>query len=157
MINKLTVDQISTLWDFIKHAIDEALPPIASGYQYRLNNILSSLMAGSTECWAVYEKNEEDKKITLYAIILTMITTDVCSGTRHLYVYAMASFWEDAPRKIWREGLEGLVKYAKSKGCERLVGYTDLPSMEALFKRVGGSADYTLLNLPVESFDPRRI
>ena len=154
MINKLTVDQISSIWDYVRFAVDEALPPTASTQRQRLGNILTALMSGVMECWAVYEKNEEDKKITLYAVILTLINSDECSGSKQLVVYAMASMGFEIPRRLWKEGITGLVKYAEGKGCERVVAYTNLDSMKNFFRLIGGEAEYTLLSLPVESFDP---
>src|SRR6056297_1406603 len=149
MINKLTIDQISSIWDYVRFAVDEALPPTASTQRQRLSNILTALMSGVMECWAVYEKDEEDKKIILYAVILTIINSDECSGSKQLVIYALATI-QEGPRRLWKKGITSLVEYARSKGCERVVGYTNVESIKTFIRAVGGEAEYTLLSLPVE-------
>lgn len=153
MINKLTYDQIVDCWDLIKEGLEEALPyPIAGRHKYRESNILSSLLSGAMDCWLAYEKDEENETILLYSAILASVYVDECTGNRSFYVFAQLGF-RDVPRKMWREGFNALIKYAKSQGCHMLTAHTNVPGVIETFKRLGGSAEYTYITLPLEGND----
>jgi len=156
MFNKLTVHQISDVWDYVKYVVEEALPPTASTQKQRMGNILNALMSGAMECWVVYDKKEDEKIIDLYGVGLTVLNTDVCSGVKSITIYAVATFRE-TPLQYWEESLTGIVNYAKSKGCERVLGFSNIDKIKNLFVQAGGSADYTLMVLPVDNYDRRRI
>ncbi len=146
MLTKLLPDQISAFWDIIKYAIEESLPPIAGEGPEKMNNILSALLSSKAECWASYIVGEDQRRFE--GIVITKIQYDDISRTKNLLMYCVYGY-EDVDKGSWTSGLKTLVKYASSKGCHRIVAYTDIPYMIELTKKLGGEARYTLCSFPL--------
>jgi len=148
MISRLTLEQVVDLWDVIKYAIDVSLPPTASRERFRINKILDSILCGKMDCWAVYERDEENKVISGHAVILTVITVDECSGARALLVYALARLSERAPEELWYEGLSALRKYAVANSCQSLIAQTNVEFVRDKLVEAGGE-EYSLMIVPI--------
>ena len=146
MLTKLLPDQISKFWDIIRYAIEESLPPVAGESPDKMKKILTSLLCGKSECWASYEKTEEIRK--LEAIVVTRISYDDVSDTRSLLIYSLYSY-EGMSQASWKSGLTSLVKYARSKKCERIIAYTEVPGIIELVNRLGGETKYTFISIPL--------
>jgi len=139
---------VSSHWGVIKHAIEESLPPIAGGASDRMNNILESILIGTTDCWVSHNDNG-----TIDGLLLTRFVEDDCSKTRNLLIYCVYGFLQRSAKLAWLEGLKSLYKYAFSKNCHRIIGYTDVDSIIKFVKRVGGEAKYTFVSIPVGGRD----
>lgn len=146
MLTKLLPDQISRFWDVIKYAIGESLPPIAGESPDKINRILMSLLSSKAQCWASYTVIEEQRKFE--GIVVTRIVYDDMSDTRSLLIYCLYGY-EKVERGSWLSGFKTLTKYAISRGCERIVGYTDLPSIVKIAERFGGEARYAFVSVPL--------
>lgn len=146
MLVKLLPEQAAKYWDDIKVAVEESLPPVVGMQPDRLSNILRSILIGELTVWISVEKRSSGNVIT--GIILTSFTFDKNSGTKALLVYSVYGYSE-ATKESWESGFETLVKFGKSKGCHRMLGYTDVPSLIALSKRYGAETRYTLVSLPL--------
>jgi len=149
MIVQLTFDQVANLWDVIKYAIEESLPPIASGGPDRMNNILSSLLDGRMQCWISYKKKEPNK---FEGVVVTRIIKDDCSGVSSLLVYCLYGY-EMVDRASWAEGYKALSKWGKSKKCSRIIGYADNEKVRRVASQLGGSTQYTFISIPIEVRD----
>jgi hypothetical protein len=146
VIVQLLPDQIAEHWDLLKIAIMSALPPTANNSNELSNNILHSLLAGGMACWVAYSSVNGVNKISL--ITTTAISEDLCSGTRSLLIYTL--FGHEALRgRDWEEGINVLAKYGRSKGCSRIVGYTDLRSIKKIVEIFGGEARFTFISIPI--------
>jgi len=143
MLVKLLPEQIPRVWSDIRLSVVEAYPPFIVLTEDALSNILKSLLIGAMDCWVIV--TEEKKAI---GIILTSFNEDFCSGSRSLNVYSM---WSSGglTKKIWLDGWNTLTKYAKGKGCSLMVGYTNVPSIINLFRKMGGEAEMTFLRMEV--------
>jgi len=142
MLVRLTKDQIVHQWDTIKVAVRESLPPIADGAEDRMSRILSNMVFGTMQVWISQENNQ------MSGLVVTTVTEDGSSGIKNLLIYCGYSFRE-VSRREFVEGIVTLKKYAKGKGCSRIVTYTTHPGFEQLFTRLGGEAIYRFLTLPV--------
>lgn len=150
MINRLTVQQASSLWDILKGAIEESLPPDASSRNGRMNSILTAILTGKMECWLSYEKDEEGKVIEGLLVILTAIIIDECSGGRYLSLYALAKLSEKVPEEAWAEGYVALMRYAKANQCDFILAHTNLEAVKVLAASLGADTSYTLLKFPID-------
>jgi len=146
MLTKLLPDQISKFWDVIKYAIEESLPPVAGEGPDRMNNILMSLLSNKSQCWASYAVNGDQRKFD--GIVITKVLYDDISDTRNLLIYCLYGYG-DVGRDSWLSGFKALVKYAGSKNCCRIIGYTDVPSIARIVRRLGGETRYTFVSLPL--------
>lgn len=149
MLTKLLPEQISTHWDIVKFAIEQSLPPTVGDHPDKINRILSSLLCGKTQCWVSHIKNEKSSK--LEGIVLTQMIYDDASNTKNLLIYCMYGYegFEDVS---WFNGLKALVKYAKSRGCTKVVAYTDSPYITKIVNKLGGESKYTFISFNVNKF-----
>ena len=139
-MNKLLPEQISKFWDIIKYAIEQSAPPIIGEVSNRLNNILVAALDGSIEVWASYEREGEGIKFD--GIILTEILFDRPSKTKNLLIYCLYGYGQVSDDS-WKRGILALLKYAKSKKCNQVIAYTDVPYMIDMTRYLGGEAKYT--------------
>jgi hypothetical protein len=147
MLTKLLPDQVAKFWDIIKYSIEESLPPIAGESPDTMNNILTSLLTGKTQCWASYTRGPEGNKFE--GIILTKILLDDASMTRSLLIYCLYGY-EKVNKNSWREGFLATAKFAKSMRCNRIVGYTNVPYLIDLAKVFGSDNTYQFVSFDID-------
>jgi len=140
MMTKLLPEQISKFWDIIKYAIEQSTPPIIGEAPNKMNSILMSALSGDIDVWASYDKEEEKTKFN--GIILTELLYDKPSKTRNLLIYCLYGY-ENVNKDSWKYGILAILKYAKAKGCNQVIAYTDVPYMIEMTKFLGGEAKYT--------------
>lgn len=141
MLIKLEPEQVSDIWETIKFAIENALPPMVMSNPESMNNILLALMDKRLICWSYQDDIVE-------AVLTTQIVEDFASGQRNLLIYSAYTFknLEDSDRKIIFEILK---KYARKYKCGNITAYTTLLPMIRLAKRFGGESDYRFISIPV--------
>lgn len=142
MLTQLLPDQISRLWDIIKYAIEQSVPPVEGDSPDKMNNILAELLSYKKQCWASYVVDGDER--TFEGIIVTQVMDDSTGGTRSLLMYCAYGYSKVA-KESWVKGIGTLSKYAESKGCSRILAYTDLPYMIEKARELGGEARYTLV------------
>ena len=146
MLTKLLPDQVSKFWDVIRYAIENSLPPIAGESPDKMKKILMSLLTGKSQCWVSYEINESSK--VFEAIVITRIFYDDASDTKSLLIYCLYGY-EHIKQSSFTSGLKTLVKFAGSRGCERIIAYTSEPGVIKLVNRLGGDTSYTFISIPL--------
>ena len=144
MLLKLEPDHVAEHWDEIKPAIESSLPPAASP---NMNEVLASILVGRLKCWASYEKTENGSVIE--GIMTTAVIEDFISGTLSLLIYSFYSYRKLRAR-AWLEGHEALSKYARSLGCEWIIGYSDVNYLADMAKKLGGDASFRMLRYPLK-------
>ncbi len=148
MLTKLMPEQISAFWNIIKYAIEESLPPIVGESPDKMNKILAALLCGKAQCWASYDKTEKENRFE--GIVITNIVEDSISDTKNFLIYCLYGY-ENVDKKNWLNGFKSLVKYATARGCSRIIGYSDVPLILRLVKRLGGETKYTFISLPLKN------
>jgi len=146
MITKLLPDQIATFWPIIKYAVEEALPPTVGDHPDRMNRILSGMLSGKLDVWASYRREEEVTKFD--GIGVTQFLYDDASDTKSLLLYAVYAYEKTLP-ETWSESFEAIVKYALSKGCTRMIGYSAVPKVVEMAKVFGGDTNFTFISFPL--------
>lgn len=148
MLVRLFPEQIADNWQHIvKPAIRNALPPTSPGGVDRMDRILESLMAERMHCWFAYDSEE----LVPVAVVTTVIQEDSCTDTKNLMVYSITSPDDiEIPMRVWESGFITLSKYAISIGCSGITGYTALPSIVTLVKRLGGKAEFVFVRIPLD-------
>ena len=147
MLLRLIPDQISRFWGVIKFAVEQSLPPTVGEHPDKINRILSSALSGGIDVWASYSKIKNEIKFE--SIVLTKFLFDDTSETKSLLVYCIYSYTRMA-KDNWLQGLQKFAKYAKSRGCNRIVAYTNNNQIIELFKHCDGDIDYTFISLEID-------
>jgi len=106
---KLLPKQIAEQWDTIRAGLMISLPPIVKPDQAVMKDILSQLLCGHMQCWAIYQDSK------LYGYTITYIATDNATKSKTLNIY---SFYLDISIQelTWKQILEILIKFAKDSG-----------------------------------------
>ena len=132
MITRLLPEQVSRLWDIIKYAIEQSLPPIVTRHSDNMNRILAALLSNKMSCWISYTKTEEMSKFD--AVILTKFIFDDATYTKNLLLYSVYGYAKLESRH-WMEGFAFMSKYALSQGCDKLIAYTKVPYLVEMAKQ----------------------
>lgn len=152
MLVKLLPNQVADNWEFISHAIEGALPPFAPEAGDRMSKVLVALMSERMECWC--SVNTEG---VIDNVVTTTVSMDDCSGMKNLVIYSVYGVGETSMNKrSWLEAYKTLSDYARGRKCNRIVAYTDSPSIIKLVEKLGGEARYTFVSVPITS-DPKFI
>lgn len=139
MLTKLLPEQVSKFWDVISYAVEQSLPPVVGEHPDKMNRILASALSGKITVWASYS----DKKFE--GIVLTKAVYDDASDTRNLLIYCLYGYNEIGKRS-WLEGMAAIAKYAKSRGFNQIIAYSNSPYIVNISKHLGAVADYTLIS-----------
>jgi len=144
MLLLLLPEQVSPYWEDIKEGIERTLPP---GMSDRSQRILTAILDGTIQVWISYRGKGEDKVVD--GVALTKIENDdEIFGIRDLALFCLWAI-EKTHESTWREGLKALLDFGRSKGCNRLTGWSDVPLLINIIKDAGGEARYTFLTLPI--------
>jgi len=144
MLVRMFPEQIVKHWDIISHAIRESVPEIPGETPEKMNNILSGMLMETWECWF----NANDKTGKFNGIVVTTVLYDNITETKSLLFYTMYGFGI-VDMKGWMKGFKTLIKYARHKGCVRIVAYADIDFSLKFIERVKGSSKYKFLCIPV--------
>jgi len=136
-------EQVHTYWEDIKEGMERALPP---GVPDRPQRILTGLLDGSVQAWVSYRR--EGNKTIVDGAALTKIDVDEILGVRDLALFCLWAI-EKTHRSTWAEGLKALLDFGRSKGCNRLTGWSDVPLLIDIIRDAGGEARYTFLTVPI--------
>ncbi len=142
MLIKLLPNQVADHWEPIKSAIKASLPPVSQGAEDHMENVLNLLLIGDMHCWISYTSEGRVDNIAT-----TQVIHDSVTGNKNLLIYSVFGF--DVDQRSWAEGIQALIKYARSEGCDNIVGYTNVSSIVKFIQRIGGSAEYTFISIPV--------
>jgi hypothetical protein len=144
MLLEMLPEQVANAWGILERLIGNALPPLAERSERKMNNILTSLLLGKATCWMSYkEPNEVD------TIVVTMIVVDDLSDTKSLLIYC-ANALKIMDGDVYEGIIKTLSKYAKGKGCEKIVGYISNPKLIKMVEKYGGDCSYQLMTFELE-------
>lgn len=141
MLVSLLPEQVSAHWEEISYSIESSLPPIANE-NGKMSNILSAILLGKILCWV----SIRDQRIN--AVVTTRILDDDITELKSLLVYTIFAM-EGSGDIDWVEGFETLRKYAKSKGCSRIVGYSEFDSILTRMERLGADTRYRFVSFNI--------
>jgi hypothetical protein len=144
MITQLLPDQIATLWDYIKFAFEESIPPSVDRKAYDSNQVLSALLSGKAQCWIVYNKVNNVRKFE--GVVITEVIRDNIIDARNLLIYSI--YGDNISNHSWREGLVALAKWGIRSGCRSIVGYTDNKLIVNKVLQFGGGIS-TFISIPI--------
>jgi len=140
MLAILLPEQICDNWDEMKGYIREASPDPPWASSERMNDILESLLIGRMTAWISY-----DEDIKFDGLLIVSVYDDV-EGVKTMLIHSLWS-GSKVSRASWASGWEIIKRYAISRGCKKVVGYTKLESVKKLVKSMSGSTEYTFCEI----------
>lgn len=146
MLNRMTPEQVSKFWDIIRYGIEQSLPPIATNDEDKMAYLLSCALSGKVDVWASYVK--EDEKIKFEGIVVTRLLYDDVSNTRNLLIYCLYGYTL-VDKNSWFDGIEVLIKYARSLNCHQIIAYSKSPNVIKIASKLGANTDYTLISFNI--------
>lgn len=144
-VAKLLPEQVMKYWNHIKYAIEETIPPHITSNSQSMSRIQEHLFGGVLQCWTPVEIGENPR---ILGFIVTRILYDDIACTSNLLLFSVYGL-EDWSFGVWTKGFQILKKYAKSRGCQNIVGYTNSEVLIKIAERFGGSGEYTFLKVPI--------
>ena len=147
MLIRLLPEQIAKLWDAIKYALESSPPVVVELRDSRwVERVLEQSLNGSVEVWASYHRTEDGAKFEGFAITSFEIAKLV--KQKFLLIYYVFALRETA-LEAWTGGLEVLKEYAKSRGCMRVVAYSNVPEIIKISKKLGGDVSTTFITFDI--------
>ncbi len=146
MLVKLLPDQVSEHWDEIRLAIEKALPPIMLKSDRAMVNILKSILSDYMQCWVMWVNKDSEAEIR--AILTTTIEIDRVCEMKYLLIYSFYTIKPLLP-ELAVSTIDTLKKFARGRGCQKLVAYTNIPRMEQLWESLGGTTEMKLLEIVI--------
>lgn len=137
MLLLLMPDQVHAYWEDIKKGMHEAVPESVPD---RDAKVLRQLLLDTMQVWVSYRKEEDE--VVVDGAVITALVDDQVHETRNLLLYCLWAIGQ-SHQSTWLEGMEALKKYAKSKGCNRVIGYTEQENVIGLCRHTRGEARYT--------------
>jgi len=111
-----------------------------------MNNLLMSLLDGSSQCWVSYQENDEVKSVD--AILVTTFIEDFLSRTKTLQIYSLYGT-KPIEDESWVVGLQTLKRYAKANGCIKVTAYSNVERIEEIVNILGGNVEWKFISFPV--------
>ena len=139
MLAILLPEQICDNWDEMKGYIREASPDPPWASSERMNDILESLLIGRMTAWISYDENNKFDGLLIVSIF------DDVEGVKTMLVH---SLWGDKiSRASWDSGWDIIKRYAISRGCKKVVGYTKMDSIKKILTSMGWNTEYTFCEI----------
>lgn len=149
MLIQLTPEQIASNWDFLRQCIVTNMP-MQRDHREQDNNILLALLGGVMQCWVdVKQSSREGKpKTEINVVVITQVLEDDISQVSSLLIYSLVGMNSLFDFSTWKKGILTLVKFAKAKGCSRLLAYTGNEGILTFLGRLGADASQRVVVLP---------
>lgn len=145
MLLQLHPDKVSKMWDEIKPAIYESLPPFTGEREEIMNNILTAVLTEQLECWMSYQVVDDVN--VMDAFLTTTFIYDDISKAKNILIYSLYGYHEISEQS-WDEGFEALYKYGFSKGCSNIIAYTSNDYMIKRTVQFKGTSNH-ILSIPI--------
>ena len=149
MLIQLTPEQFASNWDFLRQCIVTNMP-MQRDHREQDNNVLLALLGGLMQCWveAKQSSNNGTCKTEIRAVVVTQVLEDDISAVSNLLIYSLYSLNSAFDISMWQKGILTLVRFAKSRGCDRILAYTGNDGIIKFMQRLGADASQTVLILP---------
>ena len=144
-ILRLLPDQIMDHWHFIKDSIVRAFPPVAEATPETLLEMQQQFLLGEADCWfGVASLDATD----IIAVMTTKVVTDDVSRTQNMLIFSVTSYALHS-EDLWNDGYFALAKYARSKGCRKILSYSNNPQVLHIAEKLGADISWRLIQLDI--------
>lgn len=134
-----------THWTFIRECILRSLPPMIEGHDLALLEIQSKLLVDEMQAWFGLPKLGSS---AIYGVMTTGVVQDEFSGTKNMLIYTV-TITNAHPKELWQHAYGVLRKYAKSRGCNKIISYTNQMRILEIALELGADVEWHLVQLNV--------
>jgi len=134
MLTKMNHEQVSIFWPFVKHAILNSQSIPKSNQDGFANDILQGILAGNTQCWLEYNREEEEVKP--YGILITTILKDIIYNVPFLYLATAYAFRKLSDEEL-QEDFKVIKQFAVDTNCEYIKSNTGNERIKQVFSLIG--------------------
>ena len=124
---RLQPENLKYVWDMVRYGVARSCPPHVPFSQKRIRNILSSLLAGRAQCWALFEQGDDQRKHIL-AFAVTTAEVERLSGTKFLNIWALYAYRSPTSAQ-WAVVRKALAEFARAQGCSNISAITNNPKV----------------------------
>ena len=132
-VYKLDPNRVPIFWDLIKPGLilGQNISGVDGSHDFA-NTVLEQALSGACQLWMAFEPGEV-KGDNYVGFFITYMVVDQFSRKKDFVIYFLYTF-KNASSTVQTEAALSVFKYAKSKGCDRVVAYTENPRMEQYIK-----------------------
>lgn len=132
-------------WDFIKEAITTAFPPIADATDKAFLLMQEQFLLGEMDCWYAVESIDAEEII---AVMTTKVVREDVTGTKNMLIFSVTSYMPHRA-DLWTSGYDSLKRYAASKGCSKIVSFTNNSNVLQIAQSLGADIEWHLIQLDI--------
>ena len=140
MILMLQPDQVGAFWDAIKHGLIVANRPSNTQEQDYCNKVLEKCLNGKAQCWLSVTDREEGRVFNAFGI--TTIE-ETAFGEVYLFLHSLYAF-RVIPNEDLQEIIPKLEQFGKVAGATRMITFTKIERLKALYTQWGFTQDLSL-------------
>ena len=144
-ILRLLPDQIMEHWHFIKESMEKAFPPVAHATGDVMLIIQEQFLLGDMQCWFGVESLDS---AGIVAVMTTKVVYDEVTKTKNMLIFSVTSYMMHS-EELWFDGYETLRAYARSKGCNKIISFSDNPQVMHIAKKLGANVEWKLIQLDI--------
>lgn len=145
MLVKLLPEQVMNYWDLIKEGIEACESSVNSYEPMDMESVQAHLLGGVIHCWV-----SVNKKPKVVAFVITKIVHSDFTNNASLLILAIYAF-EKTTGSDWVEGFETLKKFALSRGCKKIIGYTINDKVLKIVDKFGGDTNCRFISIPIQT------
>jgi hypothetical protein len=146
MLVRLLPEQAARHWKELEDILLRSLPPDVYLNEESTTNILQAINLGTLVIWVSVTPNDKEKTTTIHAVVSTMIANDSITGTRNLLIYTLTAVGH-IPDDEYVEGYKNIVAYAKSRGCHKVIAFSNNDRVLDVAKKFNVDASWRMLQI----------
>jgi hypothetical protein len=144
-ILRLLPDQIMDHWHFISDAMRRAYPPVAEATNESMLRVQEQFLLGEMDCWfGVDSLNAPD----IVAVMTTKVVNEEISGTKNMLIFSVTTY-QPHNQELWTDGYNTLRAYALSKGCRKIISFSNDLRVLSIARQLGADVDWNLIQLDI--------
>ena len=141
MVHKLNPKEVVDSWKFIAIQLKKFFKVTDAEEKYLFNRIL----IGLSHIWVLYSTDEEKKPL---CIAITSFQRKAGREEPCLYiVYLLSVSPVVITKEQWTDSFAELKKFALENKCIKIVGSTNLPYVQELFRSLAPVEEYTIMEV----------
>lgn len=138
LLTKVAPEQLHKVWSIIRYSILKAGPEEAAFTPEGMQYVIVNLLNGKAQAWLLHD-NEN-----ISTVGITYIEFDKITNNKYLVLYVLYGV-SPANLSDFGEAYEGLAKYGKANGCDKMLAYTSSSEVKAFAEKFGFRVDRSVL------------
>ena len=141
MVHKLNPKEVVDNWKFTSQQLKKLFNVTEAEEKYLFNRLL----IGLSQFWMLYSTDEEKKPLCM---AITSFQRAVGREEPCLYIiYLMSLSPIVITKEQWTQSFADIKKFALDNKCTKIIGSTDLPYVQELFRSLAPIKEYTIMEV----------